>query len=407
MQTIIHSGMGGSGSELMGDILLWLIFVLAPLVLVAYLVFRAFSAPLRRQERARLFIDLLEAGFRQGQRPENFLVQAAQSAEPSLGPRFRRLTARLQEGLRLSQALERVPRLLPAEITAMLKVGEEIGDVRKVLPACRKVLGDAQSQTRSGFNYLVLTNMVLLPIMPVIILILNVVVFPKFRELAAGTLYTGVAPPMTLLAMRMGFRVAMVQLAVALFLYGWVLLYARGPRHYGAGRRPLFRTPLGEFVGRPFVPVRDWILYALPWRRKRMQRDFCAMLSLLLDADTPEPKAIGLAAESTANLVFVQRARRAVEDLGGGKPLKETLGRFDSAGEFGWRLANAARSQGGLLPALSGWIEALEAKAFQQEQTASQLITTALVLCNGLVVGLMAVGVFSLLISITEGALLW
>jgi hypothetical protein len=76
------------------------------------------------------------------------------------------------------------------------------------------------------------------------------------------------------------------------------------------------------------------------------------------------------------------------------------LRRFDKAGEFAWRLSNAAAQEGGFLPALAGWMEALDAKAFQQEQTASQIITTSLVLCNGLVVGLIATGIFAVLISL-------
>ena len=36
----------------------------------------------------------------------------------------------------------------------------------------------------------------------------------------------------------------------------------------------------------------------LPWRRKRMQRDFSAMLALLLDSEVPEQKAVSLAAAS-------------------------------------------------------------------------------------------------------------
>jgi len=340
----------------------------------------------------------------------------------------------------LSQALEEVPTLLLAQVAALLRVGEETGDLRKMLPACRGLLRDAQSQTRNGFNYLVITCLVIMPIMPILILILNIVIFPKFIEILSG--YSQPVPAITLLVMRTGYWVAGVQLAIALCLCCWVGFYVRGPRAYGylrvdgqkTPRRPIFRKPLLDTsgysrgslrslfritvhplgnpnlwppIGRSLAPLRDRILFALPWRRLRLQRDFCATLSLLLDAGTPERAAVALAAEATASHVFIGRARRALADLAAGKQLREALGRFDSAGEFRWRLANAAAHPGGFLAALSGWMEALEAKAFQQEQTASQLITTALVLCNGLVVGLMAVGVFSLLISITEGALLW
>jgi type II secretory pathway component PulF len=418
----------GRAEYLVTSGLLWFLLFFIPVAALASLVYHGFSGPLRRQERTRMFLDLLEAGFRQGQRPEVALAQAAQTYDPALGRLFQQLAARLREALRLSQALDEVPALLPPQVAATVRVGEEVGDVRKVLPACRACLRDADSQTRNGFNYLVIANLVLMPTMPILILILNILIFPKFIEITY--IHGQPAPAVTLLVMRIGFWVAEAQLLLAFFLWGWVCLYIRGPRAYGwvrvdgqkAPRRSILNWPLWKFtrtgfdwriefspiirpllsnvIGRPLARWRDRILYALPWRRRRLQRDFCATLSLLLDAETPEPAALALAAEATANYVFIQRARRALQDLSAGRTLQAALQRFDKAGEFSWRLANAAAQHGGFLPALSGWMEALDAKAFQQEQTASQLITTGLVLCNGLVVGLMAVGIFSVLISL-------
>jgi type II secretory pathway component PulF len=410
-----------------------LVCYLLPLALVAFAVYKAFSGPLRRKEQTRMFLDLIEAGFRHGQRPENSLAQAAQTNDRSLGKRFQQLAARLRYGDSLSQALDEVPHLLPPQVAATLRVGEELGDVRKVLPACRGLLRDADSQTRNGFNFLVISSLVIMPVMPLLIWILNVVVFPKFMEIISGSLGSGQpAPAVILMVMRYGYWVAALQLLLAFCLCCWFSFYARGPPACGwvrvDGRKgpprlvlktplwkftrngfdlriefmPRIRSLLSNFIGRPFVSVRDRILYALPWRRRRLQRDFCATLSLLLDAETPEPAAIALAAEATANFVFIRCARRALQDLSAGQTLQAALRRFDKAGEFSWRLANAAAQEGGFLPALAGWMEALDAKAFQQEQTASQLITTGLVLCNGLVVGLIATGIFSVLISLEQ-----
>jgi hypothetical protein len=63
--------------------------------------------------------------------------------------------------------------------------------------------------------------------------------------------------------------------------------------------------------------------------------------------------------------------------------------------------------RGGFLSALAGWQEALDARAFAEEQTAAQLATTGLVLLNGLLVALLAVGVFGLLINILWAGILW
>jgi len=420
----------GTAGDFVASGFLWVLFFFAPVALAAYAIYHAFSGPLRRQERTRIFLDLLEAGFRQGQRPENALARAAETNDPSLGKLFQQLAVRLREGERLGRALDEVPNLLPPQVAATLRVGEEVGDVRKVLPACRGILRDAESQTRNGFNFLVIGNLVLLPTMPILIMVLKVLIFPKFLEISDS--YNQQQPAIILLVMQFGCWLAGAQLLLAFFLWCWVFFYVSGPRAYGwvrvDGREapagpmpdtwlwklsgkglglriefdPIMSTPLWNFIGRPLAPLRDRLLYALPWRRRRLQRDFCATLSLLLDAETPEPTAITLAAEATANHVFVKRARRALDDLAAGKQLQAALRRFDTAGEFSWRLANAAAQHGGFLPALSGWMEALEAKAFQQEQTASQLITTGLVLCNGLVAGLIAAGTFAMLISLDQ-----
>ena len=81
--------------------------------------------------------------------------------------------------------------------------------------------------------------------------------------------------------------------------------------------------------------------------------------------------------------------------------------RLDATGEFQWRLQNAARGGSGFTAALSGWIESLDAKAFQQEQIASTCFTTGLILLNALGVGLVTIGVFQSLIAIINEGVLW
>ena len=70
-------------------------------------------------------------------------------------------------------------------------------------------------------------------------------------------------------------------------------------------------------------------------------------------------------------------------------------------------MANAIHRGGGLLRSLQGWHESLDAKAFRQEQAAAHLVTTGLILATGAMVGFAATAVFSLLVSIVEGCLLW
>jgi type II secretory pathway component PulF len=147
--------------------------------------------------------------------------------------------------------------------------------------------------------------------------------------------------------------------------------------------------------------------FRLPWRRKRLQRDFSAMLAVLLDAEVPETEAVNFAAQSTANLAIIRRAERVRALLQEGVKLPEALRVLDNSKEMQWRLSNALRCGAGFVRALTGWHEALDAKAFQLEQSAAQVTTTVLVLVNGLIVASFMIAVFLVLITLINTAALW
>jgi hypothetical protein len=90
-----------------------------------------------------------------------------------------------------------------------------------------------------------------------------------------------------------------------------------------------------------------------------------------------------------------------------GLKLPRALRHMDSGGGLEWRLENAARAGGAFGEALAGWEEALDARAFFEEQAAAQMATTGLVLLNGLMVGLLTAGVFQMFSRLIAGASLW
>jgi type II secretory pathway component PulF len=165
--------------------------------------------------------------------------------------------------------------------------------------------------------------------------------------------------------------------------------------------------PFYHWFERLFPSVCDRLNYLLPWRRKRLQRDFSSMLAILLDAGVPEPEAVTLAANCTANVVFARRAQRVVAALQQGVKLTEAIQIMDDSGEFRWRLTNAVHVHSGFFKAIAGWNETLDAKAFQQQQSAAQLVTSGLVILNGLFVGFIVVSMFSVLIAIINAGELW
>jgi type II secretory pathway component PulF len=371
----------------------WVVVWFVPLYAFFYLIYYLATLPLRRQERARFFLDLIETGLQRGHSIEKTIVSISRSRDQSVGVKFHLLAAYLESGWRFLPALEKVPSLLSPPLAAMLKVGEEIGDLRKVLPACRALLKDGASQTRGFYNYLIVLAFVFIPITPVLYWMMTRFVVPRLQQIFADAL-DGEAVPFLPLFYGAG-TLAQVQIGLALLFYAGAIFYIGGPRM------------LAWLQAGFSAPSCDWVLYRVPWRRKRMQRDFSAMLAVLLDAEVPEERAVLLAAESTANQAFLRRAQSVVAGLRQGLPLMEAVQKLDDSGEFRWRLANASRSGKGFLAALSGWLEALDAKAFQQEQATAQLLTTSLVVFNGVMVALFAIFVFQGLTMIVEAGVLW
>jgi type II secretory pathway component PulF len=373
--------------------LFWLLVWFVPLFVFALGLYWLFTLPLRRQERSRFMLDLLETGFRQGHSPEATIAAISETRDRSVGVRFHLLAAFVQNGLAFTDALARVPGMASPQLAAMLRVGEKLGDVRKVFPVCRGMLKDGNSQTRNAVNYFLVLGLVGTPILPLMLATMKETIVPKLRDVA-GRFGMDALPAGMMAVIDSTSWIAAAQVIMALFVCVGVAAYIGGPR-------------LRLWIATVFPTVCDRLMYRVPWRRKRLRRDFAAMLAMLLDAGVPEETSIQLAAAATANHVFLQQAAQAARDLQSGLTLPAALRRFDSEAEFGWRLANAAHEPRGFTSALAGWMESLDARAFQEEQTFSQIVSTGLVLANGLLVGLVVVGAFNILINITDQAALW
>ena len=349
-------------------------------------VFWLLPAPIRRADRVQRFLAVLESAFKEGRPLEETLIAISRLGDVSLGVRFHLFAAWLERGLSFNDALAKVPRLLTPQIEAMLRVGQKIGDMRKVLPACRQLLCDAVSQTRGAINYLFILSFVITPFGVFAVIAMSVMVAPKFREIGYS-----IGGDLSGINFLLDHGPALIGIQIGLLLLVWIvaIVYMVGPR-----------------LAVMFPPL-DEIFFRLPWRRKRLQRDFSTILAILLDSGVPEPEAVRLAADSTANAVFRRRAARVVESLQRGVNLPQAIQSMDDSGEFAWRLRNAFHGRAAFLQALAGWHESLDAKAYQQEQAASQGITTAMVLWTGLFVGGVAISVFTFLVSVLTSSALW
>jgi type II secretory pathway component PulF len=314
--------------------LLWSLFIMLPSGVFSVLLHFVLSLPMRRRDRARFFLDLLETALDRGQAIEQAILSAAESRDRVMGVRFYLLAAHIENGARFTEALEKVPTFLPPQVNAMLRAGDKLGDLKKVLPACREVLRVAPDTVRSTLHYMVAMLMVFAPIAIWLITMLMIFVVPKFKDVAAG-MGVRVWQP-ALFVFQIAPQLVWFEIILFSLLMTVAIFYIGGP---GFVRWFQFRS----------VPLVDWLAWQIPWKQKKLLRAFSAMLAVLLDGGVPEAEAVRLAAESTVNEICRRRARHVTAALEGGAKFAEAVRAFDDTGEFRWRLTNAIHARGGFL----------------------------------------------------------
>jgi type II secretory pathway component PulF len=362
------------------------------MMVVVTVMYVCLTIPARRNQRARLFLDLLETGLRTGRSPERTIAAISETRDRSVSALFHLLAAHIEEGARLEEALELTPRFLPRPIAEVVRIGTRENTLAQLLPAARAMLMDVNSRMRGALNYVLVFAVVILPGMFFTLPTLSIFVWPKLKQILMDM---EVTPPAFTTAVFENYRVGTtIQLLFLFFAATFAFIYIGGPRFHAWTRRFFGSLP-------------DRLGLALPWRRQRVHRDFTAVLAILLDAGLKEVDAVQFAAEATGNDIFQIRSRRVTDKLRAGAGLPEALREIEKSEEFQWRWANALRSGKDFFAALRGWHEALETRAFQQEQAAAHAITSAIVLINGAVVAVIASAVFLIFISLVDEVSLW
>lgn len=376
-------------SQILVGLLWYTVLILLPGGVLAVLVHYLLSLPMQRRDRALFFLDLLETVLQRGQPVEQAIISAAENHDRSIGARFFIVAAHLEGGARLGEALAKEPRFLPPQINAILRAGEKLGDLKKVLPACREVLHIASDTVRATMHYMMAILLLFAPFAIWLICLVSIFVIPKFKEVAAGANVQ--LWPLTTFVFAHTFWLVAYEAVLFGVLVAVTMIYIGGP---GFVRWFQYRR----------VPVVDGITWRVPWKQKKLLRTFSAMLAVLLDGGVPEAEAVRLAGDCTANEICRRRVQRVTAALERGIKLNDAVGAFDDSGEFRWRLTNAIHARGGFLQALRGWHETLEAKAFQQEEAATHAVTSGLVIVNGVLVGLIVTAMFGIIIVMVKAA---
>jgi type II secretory pathway component PulF len=336
------------------------------------------NLPTLRTSRAKFFLELLNLGLRRGQSPEHAIVDASATRDPSLGARFHLLAEWIRSGVAFPEALRLSPSLVPHQIAAMLGAGSEAGVLPGAIRAALRATRFADAQLRAAISCQIVMLFILNPLILVSMPYFLLKVFPVIGEISAGI---GNRPPGSLrLILAHSKSIFIAQAASVALLYLCAVVYVGGNR-------------FTRWIEAGLYPLSAWVALKIPWKRKRLHRDFATMFALLLDAGLPETRALELAAESTGNEIFEARAAAALDELRHGASLIAAFEILDPPGEFNWRLANALRRKGNFTGALEGWFETLDAEADAQEQSAGDLFSTVLLVANGLIVALIIAAV--------------
>src|ERR1051325_2411275 len=167
----------------MRDLVFWALFIMVPLTIGIIIAYAALTAPARRNERARLFLDLIETGLRTGQSPERTIAAISDTHDSSVSVHYHLLAARIEERARLEHALNLTPKLLPRSIAEVVKIGARENPLDKLLPAARAMLIDINSRMRGALHYVIAFAFVVLPAVFFFLPMLSIFVWPKLKQI--------------------------------------------------------------------------------------------------------------------------------------------------------------------------------------------------------------------------------
>ncbi len=368
------------------------VFLMSVLFMILFWVF---NTPYRRWSRTAIVLDVVEEALASREDLPAAMARLTHFPDFSAGFRFPRRIRRLAGGDDLIGALSDGFPILPDNVTAILEAGLETDDVSRVLPLCRRSLqGDRHSRTRGLLAwypmFFGLSSRGLFSPMPVLAgaTMAGFMIFirPRFARMINEMTGYSALPPITDWVLHSSFPffiVGLLSIVPACLLIGYLL------RDW-----PYLPGLLSNATG-------AWLDRLIPWWRWRCQRDFSYLLAMLLDAGVPEPKALRLAAAGSGNGAYRMRAERAVDLLSTGVPLPDVLRDFVRDREFGWRWNHVLHTEGAFLPAIQGWLDYLDARAFRVEQAFNHILSTLIYASWAALIGLFVCGIVRGLMEIT------
>ncbi len=309
---------------------LWLVICLGEMYLIHFL----FSLPMRRVERARLFLDLLAGALQRGQPVEQMILSVAQSRDLVLGIRFHMLAAHVEDGARLAEALRKVPRYLPAQILAMLQAAAKRWVTRRksCQPAMEILPGTPSAAVRSAVDIISSWSSSFCAGLCRRDAADDGFCRSKIQGRGGGDGRTSLAGIVLLVFDSGGWRLIAAEIALTVLVVGMAVIYISGGRGAGA------MDSISRISHRP-IRLRGGCRGS--GSRRLYRTPFSAMLAVLLDGGVPEAEAVQMAgSDCTAN--EIAQSSSGTDHGGTEKAESNWMPQWPdsmTAREFRWRLA--------------------------------------------------------------------
>lgn len=372
-------------------IYIWLSFLITSIG-VGFAAYYVLSAPFRRIDCANLVVELNELAVATGSNPEDLFKQLGGRGLRGVphARKFTRLNDLMQSGRSFIESLRGFHSLLPGEVFGAMELARNERGSQLLAKLSRAHLEDGVSRAQNSFKLFSSSLLILIPTSLLIGIGAMNFIIPKFKDVLADMLGSGL-PEITVFLLNLYDTGLAMVIPTLLIVFVAFLTVAH-----------LFGLSASHDTGSLLNRLFSRLAWLMPWRRNRIKRNFIWIFCELLDNGVPEAEAIETAAAATKNSIVRGRAAKAAGDLRNGQPLAKALRRFDRRADLAWRVENAGHGSATFRETLEGWTNHLSALAYKQQQSAFYYAFTLLTLFNGLCVLCIALVIFLPLATLIE-----
>ena len=372
-------------------IYIWLSFLITSIG-VGFAAYYVLSAPFRRIDCANLVVELNELAVATGSNPEDLFKQLGGRGLRGVphARKFTRLNDLMQSGRSFIESLRGFHSLLPGEVFGAMELARNERGSQLLAKLSRAHLEDGVSRAQNSFKLFSSSLLILIPTSLLIGIGAMNFIIPKFKDVLADMLGSGL-PEITVFLLNLYDTGLAMVIPTLLIVFVAFLTVAH-----------LFGLSASHDTGSLLNRLFSRLAWLMPWRRNRIKRNFIWIFCELLDNGVADAEAIETAAAATKNSVVRGRAAKAANDLRNGQPLAKALRRFDRRADLAWRVENAGHGSATFRETLEGWTNHLSALAYKQQQSAFYYAFTLLTLFNGLCVLCIALVIFMPLAAMIE-----